>query len=525
MRYATYVRVSRDEQVMGYSLEAQERLVGEWVQRQEGDLAGEQVAIYRDEGHSARTDDRPAFQQMIADARAGRFDALVVHKFDRLARDRYDSVTYKALLRKKLGLKVLSASEPSQDSDGSLGVLIEGILEVVAHWYSLNLAAEVRKGKREKAEEGLWHGAAPTGYCNGKCRECADPNGPGYCPYAGQPDRRNGKVLIPHPIESEAMRLAFQWYSSGEYSDRDIAHKLNQARFRLPDGGELCYRTKFYGREKSRSGPGPFEKDSVKDMLTRSFYAGLVEYYGVDPQTGRKRTAPLIVRQGQHEPLISLELFQQCQDVRRGRGKAVNCQVEGRHTRVYPLAGVLVCGECGAPLRSSSISGRRYYRCRTRIQRKEGCSQLSVRADAVEPVVSELLMSLVLPAEIRERVEAYLVRDEGLEAMEVRKQALQAEYLRAQELYLAGDIGRERYGRSKAEFERAMAQLEPEAHADMRTVRPLLDDFGALWTQVMPLEQKGLLATVFRAVRVRDGQVVGYEAAPPFDRLLGVGAG
>ena len=114
MRYATYVRVSRDEQVMGYSLEAQERLVSEWVRRQGGDLAGEQVSIYRDEGHSARTDDRPAFQQMIADARAGRFDAIVVHKFDRLARDRYDSVTYKALLRKKLGLKVLSASEPSQ---------------------------------------------------------------------------------------------------------------------------------------------------------------------------------------------------------------------------------------------------------------------------------------------------------------------------------------------------------------------------------------------------------------------------
>jgi DNA invertase Pin-like site-specific DNA recombinase len=206
--------VSRDEQVPGYSLDAQERLVADWVRNQSGDLAGDVAVVYRDEGHSARTADRPAFQQMIADARAGRFDAIVVHKFDRLARDREDSVTYKALLRKKLGLKVLSASEPSEDSDGSLGVLIEGILEVVAHWYSLNLAAETRKGKREKAEEGRWHGAVPTGYCNGKCRECGEPNGPGYCPHAGQPDRGDGKVLLPHPIESEGIRLAFKWYST-----------------------------------------------------------------------------------------------------------------------------------------------------------------------------------------------------------------------------------------------------------------------------------------------------------------------
>jgi DNA invertase Pin-like site-specific DNA recombinase len=324
VRYAAYVRVSRDEQVLGYSLDAQERLVHHWVQSQSGDLAGEVVVVYRDEGHSARTDDRPAFQQMIADARTGRFDAIVVHKFDRLARDRQDSVTYKALLRKKLGLKVLSASEPSEDSDGSLGVLIEGILEVVAHWYSLNLAAETRKGKREKAEEGRWHGAAPTGYCNGKCRDCRDPNGPGYCAHAGHPDRGDGEVLLPHPIESEAIRLAFEWYSSGDCSDRDIADKLNQFRFETSEGREVRFRTKFYGRQGSRSGPGPFEKDTVQDILTRSFYAGLVEYYGVDPRTGKRRTRPLIVRQGQHEPLVSLQLFQRCQDVRRNRGRAAS---------------------------------------------------------------------------------------------------------------------------------------------------------------------------------------------------------
>jgi site-specific DNA recombinase len=520
MRYAAYVRVSREEQVLGYSLEAQERLVRDWVGQQRGDLTGELVALYRDEGHSARTDDRPAFQQMVADARGGQFEAIVVHKFDRLARDRYDAVAYKTLWRSKLGIKVLSASEPSQDSDGALGMLVEGILEVVAHWYSLNLAAETRKGKRQKAEEGLWHGAAPTGYCTGRCQTCSDPNGPGYCWHSGQPDRWDGKALMPHPVESEAIRLAFGWYSSGEWSDRDIAHLLNKARFETPDGRTMPFRTKFYGRRNSRSGPGPFEKDTVKDILTRAFYAGLVEYYGQDPRSGRRRTFPLIVRQGKHQPLVSLELFQQCQDVRRSRGKAADCQVKGRSTVVYPLAGILTCAECGAPLRALSIGGTRYYRCRTRIQRKEGCSQSSVRADAVEPVVDDLMASLVLPDETRQRVAAYLVRDEGLETMEVRKHALQAELGRAQELYLAGDIGRDRYDRARADFRRAMREIQPEENAMVGAMQPFLDDFASLWTLAKPIERKGILAATFRKVWVRDGQVVRYEPMPPFDRLL-----
>jgi hypothetical protein len=461
---------------------------------------------------------------MVADARTGQFEAIVVHKFDRLARDRYDAVAYKTLWRSKLGIKVLSASEPSQDSDGALGMLVEGILEVVAHWYSLNLAAETRKGKREKAEEGFWHGAAPTGYCTGRCQTCAEPNGPGYCPHAGQPDRGDGKALIPHPVEAEAIRLAFQWYSSGEWSDRDIAHLLNEARFETADGQTIPFRTKFYGRQGSRPGPGLFEKDTVKDILIRPFYAGLVEYHGLDPRTGKRRTSPLIVRHGKHQPLVSPELFQRCQDVRRSRGKASGCQVRDHSTLVYPLAGILMCAECGTPLRSQSLNGLRYYRCRTRIQRKEGCTQRAVRADAVEAAVDGLMARLVLPAEIGQRVSAYLVRDEGLEAMEVRKQALQADLARAQELYLAGDIGRDRYDRARAEFQRSMGELQPEGCAGAGTVQPLLSDFGALWALATPLERKGLLAAAFRQVWVRDGQVVGYEAAPPFDRLLAVSA-
>src|SRR5687767_6785386 len=85
LRAGLYERVSSEEQVEGYSLDAQDR-----AGRLYCETHGWQVAaVYRDEGKSARTDDlgrRPAFQQKLADAEAGLLDVVVVHKLDRFAR-------------------------------------------------------------------------------------------------------------------------------------------------------------------------------------------------------------------------------------------------------------------------------------------------------------------------------------------------------------------------------------------------------------------------------------------------------
>ena len=86
-RAAIYVRVSSEEQVQGYSLAAQERTAEAYCQSNGWDV----VQVYRDEGRSARTDNitkRPGFAAMLEDADAGRFDVIVVHKLDRLARNR-----------------------------------------------------------------------------------------------------------------------------------------------------------------------------------------------------------------------------------------------------------------------------------------------------------------------------------------------------------------------------------------------------------------------------------------------------
>ena len=111
MKYVAYVRISSEEQIGNYSIDAQKREIESWVIANGGIL----TQVYADEGHSGRTANRPAFKKMRQDARKRKFDAVIVHKFDRFARNRTDALAIKSLLRHDYGIKVFSVSEPSED--------------------------------------------------------------------------------------------------------------------------------------------------------------------------------------------------------------------------------------------------------------------------------------------------------------------------------------------------------------------------------------------------------------------------
>ncbi len=232
MRYAAYIRISSEEQVGNFSIDAQRRAIQTWVQAQSGKI----VHYYIDEAQSGRTADRPEFLNMRRDSKKRKFDAVIVHKFDRFARNRTDALAIKSLLRHDYGIKVFSVTEPSEDSDGPLGALIEGIMESIADWYSRNLAQETVKGKRERALQGFHNNQAPFGM-----------------------DKNKEGVLIRNDHELKGLLLGFELYSSSKYSDNDVAHELNAHGFRTKGG-------------KS------FSTDTVRDMLQNRTYLGYVKY-------------------------------------------------------------------------------------------------------------------------------------------------------------------------------------------------------------------------------------------------------
>ena len=113
------------------------------------------MGTYIDRAYSAKTDDRPEFQRMVQDSAKKIFDAVLVWKLDRFARNRYDAVYYKRQLEKN-GVHLISVMEPI--SDGPEGIMIESLLIGMAEYYSAELAIKVARGERENALKCKYNG-------------------------------------------------------------------------------------------------------------------------------------------------------------------------------------------------------------------------------------------------------------------------------------------------------------------------------------------------------------------------------
>jgi len=108
---------------------------------------------------------------MIEDSANRQFQAVIVYRLDRFARNRYDSAIYKAKLKKN-GVKVMSAMENITDSPES--IIIESLFEGMAEFYSAELSQKVRKGMMINAQKGLFNGSIiPFGYCVDENRRLA----------------------------------------------------------------------------------------------------------------------------------------------------------------------------------------------------------------------------------------------------------------------------------------------------------------------------------------------------------------
>jgi DNA invertase Pin-like site-specific DNA recombinase len=277
MRVALYTRVSREEQVHGYSLEAQLEACRAYAAAQGWTVVREFV----EPGLTGTNDRRPAFQAMIAAALAGEFDVILVHKYDRLARNRYDAVLYKRMLREK-GVAVVSATEPGTE-DGPAGMLVEGMLEVVAEWYSLNLSAEVRKGLRRKAANGEpVSGSVPLGY-----------------------NYEIGTSWVSIAEMGARITEAFEEFASSEWSLRSWADAAYSRGYR------------------SRTG-GPIWPSSWQEIFRNRFYLGVIVYDGQEYQ-------------GKHVALTDEDTFMKVQAILDSRPSGG----QQRPKRKYLLSGLL----------------------------------------------------------------------------------------------------------------------------------------------------------------------------------------
>ena len=153
-RAVSYIRVSTREQAQrggseeGFSLPAQR----EANKRKAQSMGALVVKEFADRGESARSANRPELQKMLAYLKEdGGIDYVIVHKLDRLARNRADDVEINRAFE-EAGVRLVSTSENIDQTPG--GMLLHGIMSSIAEFYSRNLANEVIKGMGEKARNG-----------------------------------------------------------------------------------------------------------------------------------------------------------------------------------------------------------------------------------------------------------------------------------------------------------------------------------------------------------------------------------
>jgi DNA invertase Pin-like site-specific DNA recombinase len=337
------------------------------------------------------TEQRDRFQAMIAAAqRSPRpFDAILVWKFSRFARNREDSAIYKGLLR-RCGVEVISVSEPV-DRDSAMGVLIEGIIEIQDQFYSARLAEEVRRGQREATLEGFSTGGrAPYGY---RRVEVSDPRG--RTDRTGRPIKR--VTLAIEPAEAAIVRRLFEMYAAGMGYTR-IAKRLNDEGLPGPWGGSWA-------------------GSAIREMIRNDVYRG-VRVYGRTKKiktahgTRSKRPRPeaaRTIKEGAHPAIIDPALWERVKTRREAVAKAYAgnashfAATKSVQTR-FLLTGLLQCGVCGGNFAARVAHTQRgagryyYYGCAFRARRGTSVCQNATLLPqaAIERDVLEILQQAVL---------------------------------------------------------------------------------------------------------------------------------
>jgi site-specific DNA recombinase len=342
-----YLRVSTKEQAQrggeaeGFSIPAQR----EACEKRAKQLGAEVVMEFVDAGESARSADRPELQLMLKFLARRTCDYVIVHKIDRLARNRVDDVEINVAI-KRAGAQLVSVTENIDETPS--GMLMHGIMSSIAEFYSRNLATETRKGLAQKVKNGGTPGMVPFGYLNVRTRTQE-----GY----------EVRTVAVDPDRADHVRWMYRAYASGEWTMTQIKERLES------NGVTSLPRPKRPAR--------PIAISHIETILSSRYYLGEVKFEGA-------------WHPGRHEPLISADLWDSVREVREGRVRTREKPQQHPHY----LKGTVHCGHCGEQLGVEIVQNAQgtkypYFYCLGRKKRRTVCDFRAIAISSVESLVAE----------------------------------------------------------------------------------------------------------------------------------------
>lgn len=444
IKVASYCRVSTDKDDQANSFESQQRYFRAYIDRQP---EWELYQIYADEGITGTsTKKRAAFNQMIADARMGKFERILTKEVSRFSRNILDTIAYTREL-KALGVGVLFLNDgiSTLEPDAELRLSIMGS---IAQEESRKTSSRVKWGQTRRMEQGVVFGRSLLGY-----------------------DVKGGRLTV-NPEGAELVRLIFHKYGVEKKGTTVIARELREAGYRTHRGGIRWNGSCIVKLLKNEKYVGDLiqKKTITPDYLTHAKKANHGE-------------EELVIIRDHHPPIIDRELWDVVQEELKKRNR--NGALGAGHSNRYIFSGKIKCGECGASFvsrqrkrKDGSLSRR--WSCYSAVNEggihvdpqgnRVGCDvRMALRDEVAMDMLRQALRTLRLDSGgLIDSVTAIALEairageqsgGERRESLELRLEQLNRKREAALDAFFSRDITREEMRRMTGRYDREAAEL------------------------------------------------------------------
>ena len=393
MKYFIYARKSTDDeerQILSIDAQLDElRMLA----------AKEKLEVVREyiESQTAKKPGRPIFNEMLKAIKRGEAQAILAWHPDRLARNSVDGG--RLIYDLDTGTLATLKFPTTWFENTPQGKFMLNISFGQSKYYVDSLSENIKRGIRKKLREGIFPTKPPIGYLN---------------------DSKTRTVYI-DPERGPLVRKMFEAYATGRYTGAQIKDLVTA-----------------WGLKTFNGLPLPLSK--VYWTLDHIFYTGVFRFNGE-------------VYEGKHPPLISRELYQRAQSVRKNTGK-------GRYVKhnPFPFRATVLCGHCGCQFTAELKKGHHYYRC---TKRRGSCDTKTVREEEVAQLLRTGMCMGSLPDAWAEKMLAeaqkWILADRAEQAVLVERQKARLAELgalldRLLDVFLAGDIEREEFTVRKEKY-------------------------------------------------------------------------
>lgn len=509
-------RVSSRKQERGASLEAQEKSIKEYCNRNDLIIIEPYPKAFVFTESSTRGG-RKKFNEMIDFIEKQKHKtAIVVHTLDRLQRGFGECEKIKELLKAdkiEVHFIVESLILDKFSSDDDFTRYDFGILSAKLYLTSMN--KNVKRSQKYNREAGLWQGLAPIGYLNAK-------------------DERRRATLILDPERAPIIKQIFEEYASG-------VHSLKSVWLSAKEKGLMSKEPNYNPKSKNYGKIGPISRNKIHDILTNTFYYGAM--YVADEEIDEKTKKPVKtfykLINHVYEPIISKELFDKVQKVLKTRKKERFCKEQKYAGIPFIFRGLITC-QCGCAITPEHHKkGNKeyvYLRCS---HQKGACSQKLVNENTIlEQLEQEIFHQIRISPTMHDLLKTSITQsleDEKKINASIRKKIAEEISLidtrleRLWECYLDRDIDKAKYELEKQKYLEQKKDLNARAEKYSDISNSLKEnigkaiDFAANLSNLMKAaspDEKNMLLRKLLTNCILDGEVLKYEIKAPFDKLL-----